>query len=191
MTDNTTLKPFKREERYIVVKIKDHNPDSILQLRDRLDELAIGTTECVVVESDWPEYETVWAMIEARCNGNVETGVTQADRLWLWQNFVDGKPEYWAFDNGYPCHENGDPITLGNPVGWAVFKPSKNGRPEVGQDELERQARQSTPLIEAVKDARADVARAIECGSFRLGAIGEQCLNDALTKLDTIIEGRG
>ena len=34
--------------------------------------------------------------------------------LWLWKNFVDGRPEYWAFDNPYPCvNGGGDPLTLG------------------------------------------------------------------------------
>lgn len=28
--------------------------------------------ECVVVEHDWPEYERVWKMIEARVDGHVE-----------------------------------------------------------------------------------------------------------------------
>jgi hypothetical protein len=51
-------------------------------------------------------------------------------KLWLWKNFVDGRPEYWAFDNPYPCHENGDPMVLGEPVGFALVKESINGRPD-------------------------------------------------------------
>lgn len=51
-------------------------------------------------------------------------------KLWLWKNFVEGRPEYWAFDNPYPCHENGDPMTLGEPVGFALVKESINGRPD-------------------------------------------------------------
>ena len=49
-------------------------------------------------------------------------------KLWLWKNFVDGRPEYWAFDNPYPCHPNCDPITLGEPCGYAIFKPSTLSR---------------------------------------------------------------
>ena len=53
-------------------------------------------------------------------------------KLWLWRNFVDGRPEYWAFDNPYPCHASGDPMTLGSPCGYAIVKHSdRNGRPEV------------------------------------------------------------
>ena len=45
-------------------------------------------------------------------------------RFWLWKNFVDGKQEYWAFDNLYPTHDGGDPMTLGEPCGYAIFKAS-------------------------------------------------------------------
>lgn len=55
-------------------------------------------------------------------------------KLWLWKNFVDGRPEYWAFDNAYPCHPNGDPMTLGEPCGYAIVKPSENGRPDIGEE---------------------------------------------------------
>jgi hypothetical protein len=59
--------PFRREERFIVVKRKHLSPSQEVVLRDTLRLHSIGTVECVVVESDWPEYETVWQMIEARC----------------------------------------------------------------------------------------------------------------------------
>jgi hypothetical protein len=49
-------------------------------------------------------------------------------KLWLWKNFVDGRPEYWAFDNPYPRNmDDGDPQTLGQPCGYALFKPSRDG----------------------------------------------------------------
>ncbi len=57
-------------------------------------------------------------------------------KLWLWKNFVDGRPEYWAFNNPYPCCENGDPITLGEPCGYALFKDSTNGRSDVPEAEV-------------------------------------------------------
>lgn len=43
---------FKREIRYSVIKIATGRP-----------------VECVVVESDWPEYEIVWQMIQDRMEG--------------------------------------------------------------------------------------------------------------------------
>lgn len=58
-------------------------------------------------------------------------------KLWLWRNFVDGKPEYWAFDNPSPINlTDGDPQTLGEPCGYAIFKPSRNGRPDVPEEKV-------------------------------------------------------
>ena len=38
-------------------------------------------------------------------------------KLWLWENFVDGKPEYLAFDNPFPIHiDSDDPQTWVNRV---------------------------------------------------------------------------
>ncbi len=59
-------------------------------------------------------------------------------KLWLWKNFADGKPEYLAFDNPYPCGQNGDPIVLGEPCGYAIFTPSTNGRPERTEEQVMR-----------------------------------------------------
>jgi hypothetical protein len=60
---------FKREERFIVVKRKHLNALQETALRAHMARLDIGTVECVVVESNWPEYETVWGMIEDRVTG--------------------------------------------------------------------------------------------------------------------------
>lgn len=50
-------------------------------------------------------------------------------KLWLWKNFVDGAPEYWAFDNPYPIFlDSSDPQVLGEPCGYALLKPSRDGR---------------------------------------------------------------
>jgi hypothetical protein len=55
---------FKREERYIVTKIKTSN--------NKVGSIPIKThqrVEAVVVEKDWPEYEVVWGMIQDRVEG--------------------------------------------------------------------------------------------------------------------------
>lgn len=57
-------------------------------------------------------------------------------KLWLWRNFVDGRPEYWAFDNPYPVHKNGDPMTLGEPCGYAIQHESEKGRPSFDEAEV-------------------------------------------------------
>lgn len=60
-----------------------------------------------------------------------------APKLWLWQNFVNGRPEYWAFDNPYPINlTDGDPQTLGEPCGYAIFKPSRQGRFDVSEERV-------------------------------------------------------
>jgi hypothetical protein len=69
MTDPSPSDPvaFKREERFIVIKRKHLNAEAERMLRVRMVEIGAEPVECVVVKSDWPEYETVWKMIEARC----------------------------------------------------------------------------------------------------------------------------
>jgi hypothetical protein len=62
-----------------------------------------------------------------------------AKKLWLWKNFVNGRPEYWAFDNPFPVRMDcGDPQTLGEPCGYAILKESRNGRPDVPEAEVLR-----------------------------------------------------
>lgn len=69
---------FQREERYIVFKKSRLSADQLERLEDLItppsippsnwhDDPTLPTVECVVVEADWPEYETVWKMIEDRC----------------------------------------------------------------------------------------------------------------------------
>lgn len=66
-----------------------------------------------------------------------EPGAVMEGKLWLWKNFVNGRPEYWAFDNPYPVRMDcGDPQTLGEPCGYAIFKPSRNGRPDVPEERV-------------------------------------------------------
>lgn len=69
--------PFKREERYVVFKIKDaekaltpEERENLFILWSKIVEWRMdagkGHLECVVVEADWPEYEPTWAAIEKR-----------------------------------------------------------------------------------------------------------------------------
>lgn len=70
MTDNTvTDGTFQREERYIVAKLGYLTEGQEFRLRRFLANCEQPERRYVVVESDWPEYEDVWAMIEARCTG--------------------------------------------------------------------------------------------------------------------------
>lgn len=72
------MNQFKREKRYIVIKRKDlelltreaiEDLENILMAiaiakQPDLDTGAEGEISCVVVERDWPMYETVWKMIQ-------------------------------------------------------------------------------------------------------------------------------
>lgn len=68
---------MNRELRYWVLKLKDVeqylSTEQEQALRDILQTVSEGrkrdnksSLACVVVESDWPEYESVWKMIEER-----------------------------------------------------------------------------------------------------------------------------
>jgi len=71
--DDRALATFKREERYVVIKLSHFDQPNAIKARvlEAIDWRRIpgkaGLIDCVVVEHDWPEYEPVWAMIEARC----------------------------------------------------------------------------------------------------------------------------
>ena len=62
------MNDFKREDRYIVIKKSAYPSLEIAQLESYLAENYIWQMDAVVVESDWPEYEKVWEMIEERVN---------------------------------------------------------------------------------------------------------------------------
>lgn len=63
---------MKRENRYIVIKRKDLAPNVPLDTLEEFEEVfskvfpLLPARECVVVESDWPEYEHVWELIRLR-----------------------------------------------------------------------------------------------------------------------------
>lgn len=64
---------FKRERRYFVVKLADVPEEDLPELLELTDlyeearaEMGKPPLECLVLESDWPEYEPAWASIEAR-----------------------------------------------------------------------------------------------------------------------------
>lgn len=70
--------PFKREDRYIVIKRSDVDRfwradvrEQFMAALDRLNahHVRIPQRSYVVVESDWPEYALVWQLIEARVSG--------------------------------------------------------------------------------------------------------------------------
>lgn len=71
------MSEFQREERYIVVKLKDLDDEQIDELRGNL--VGIRTRECVVVEPDWPIYEIVWHLVERVATGQRLPFMTDED----------------------------------------------------------------------------------------------------------------
>lgn len=57
---------FQRENRYVVIKPKTDVDRELIAYALVEYNLTQLTRDCVIVESDWPEYELVWQMIEAR-----------------------------------------------------------------------------------------------------------------------------
>lgn len=62
------MSEFKREERYMVLKLSRLPSDEAEYLRDCMKSAMV---ECVVIEKDWPEFESTWAAIEARMTGQI------------------------------------------------------------------------------------------------------------------------
>jgi hypothetical protein len=58
---------FNREERYIVIKRKHISEGTENGMRRFMMANGIEPIEAVVIERDWPEYETAWSMITKRC----------------------------------------------------------------------------------------------------------------------------
>ncbi len=84
--------PFVREERYYVLKISDMRKylsrekfESVGAIAEKLNagRAVDGKTvlQAVVVEHDWPEYEGVWQMIEARVK-NAALNPNNDRRFW-------------------------------------------------------------------------------------------------------------
>lgn len=72
-TENRST-PFQREDRYIVIKRSDLeklHPSYKGQFHLELNCISaqMPSRKCLVIESDWPEYEPAWAAIEARVTG--------------------------------------------------------------------------------------------------------------------------
>jgi hypothetical protein len=85
-------------------------------------------------------------------------------KFWLWKNFEDGRPEYWAFDNAFPDHlDCGDPQTIGEPCGYALFKPSRKGRDASDDEILSRIRAAATPQRQPLTDEEIGIL-ALEAG---------------------------
>lgn len=106
--------PFKRENRYIVIKRKDLallspiDHDLVLSNLQFIDSILCGwdvpKRECLVLESDWPEYEPAWASIEARMTGKA-VEQPQAEPVG-YAAFRDGRYGSWL----HPTREQSEMV---------------------------------------------------------------------------------
>lgn len=106
MTTNPTtaieraLKPFQREERYIVIKRKHLSAVQERSLQAHMTRLGIGQVESAVVERDWPEYEPVWQMIEDRVTGRATLSQpTEQPENWIIANSAGDRWRVWRNGN--------------------------------------------------------------------------------------------
>lgn len=78
-TENKAAVPFQREDRYIIIKRNDLKKVPVSCRSSLVDPMFsllshLPHQECLVLESDWPEYEPAWKMIERRMSGQ-PTGI--------------------------------------------------------------------------------------------------------------------
>lgn len=89
------MSEFKREVRYTVIKHNQLTESQMQHLKGCVFGEGIPTVRAVVVESDWPEFEPVWKMIEDRVTGApVEGGKAEYDALAaaMTNQTIDGVP---------------------------------------------------------------------------------------------------
>jgi hypothetical protein len=79
------MSQFQRETRYAVFKLKNLTEEQKQRLYDFSMELGPynSVKECVVVESDWPNYEDTWAAIQAVHNGCYVPAAQMPDGMTL------------------------------------------------------------------------------------------------------------
>lgn len=120
------MSKFEREERYIVVKIKDaqhidrNEPfNGYDRLRDFLKQECIPTREGLVIEKDWPEYEPTWATIERRVTGvqwngeglppvgvecEFRSGLDKSNG-WIWRPLLEDGIKVTVIAHYSPCND--------------------------------------------------------------------------------------
>lgn len=80
------MSEFKREPRYYVIKRKSLDFDQCVALDSCIAKGGIRLIEdCLVVESDWPEYEPTWLAIQDRVDGiPIKSGQGEAVAEVVW-----------------------------------------------------------------------------------------------------------
>jgi hypothetical protein len=108
---------LRREDRYIVIKRKDLDTVFRSDVREQFytalhrlncHDVLIPQRKFLVIESDWPEYEIVWQMIEARMTGRNSQSQQYVLRA-MALNYRDGHS--WDHLDGEAVTKAADEIT--------------------------------------------------------------------------------
>jgi len=117
---------FKREDRYLVIKREDIakylRDDQQVRLRFYADEIAMRRIEdgktnhgYVVVSDDWPEYETVFQMIEARVTGK-PVAAQEPVAEWKYGRFLNLNYTVLNPNTCVPLYDHAVPCA--DPIAW-------------------------------------------------------------------------
>ncbi|PIA74263.1 hypothetical protein CDR19_04145 [Ectopseudomonas toyotomiensis] len=136
---NAPRTEFVREDRYIVIKRSDLKAAPIylqVELSLAIEKLAehLPGRECLVIESDWPEYPVAWQMIESRMNGGAVVNQQVTTPFCLWKREQDsgfyetGCGQTWHFTDGttpeensaYFCHHCGKSLEVQRLIAYQV-----------------------------------------------------------------------
>lgn len=97
---------FKREERYIVIKLKDLDDDQLDELRGNL--IGIRARECVVVEPHHPHYEETWENVQRWAEGRPSIGeerdalAAHVERLIRGGRYLHHELQQWSLTERDP-----------------------------------------------------------------------------------------
>lgn len=79
------------------------------------------------------------------------------DRLWLWKN----GSHFWAFETDMPVYPGGDPMTLGEPVGYAILKTSAEP-PDLGMVMTEEPPEQAPISVDDYEELASSLAEMVK-----------------------------
>ena len=123
--------PFVREDRYIVIKRSDLMKVPVNYRSALVDPMLsllshLPRRECLVIESDWPEYQPTWEAIEARVTG--KPAEQHQGEPVAWVRFRNGEPDY---DGDAVMIMNVPGDTIGDGDSWeAVYTHADPGEVE-------------------------------------------------------------
>lgn len=115
-------KEFKREDRYAVIKYKKLTNTQWAKLPNMLDSFASACVDCVVIETDWPEYNFVWLMLEHRMAGfpvpDFNAVKCAADVAIAEQRLADAERRNAELELALKFYSDGDHLLLADPDEW-------------------------------------------------------------------------